>query len=50
MARNIVGTLIQVGKGKLKRQALMEILLSKDRKLAGPTVPAKGLYLVKVNY
>ena len=34
MARNIVGTLIQVGKGKLKRQALKEILLSKDRESA----------------
>jgi tRNA pseudouridine38-40 synthase len=50
MVRNIVGTLIEVGKGKIKTIETKEILLSKDRKLAGPTAPAKGLFLEKINY
>lgn len=50
MARNIVGTLIEVGRGKLKKGAVKEILQKKDRKFAGPTAPAKGLCLVKVKY
>jgi tRNA pseudouridine38-40 synthase len=50
MARSIAGTLIEIGKGKLTQGALKKILQAKNRKLAGPTVPAAGLYLVKVNY
>lgn len=50
MARNIVGTLIEVGRGKFKRGELKKILLSKDRRLAGPTAPARGLCLVEVKY
>jgi tRNA pseudouridine38-40 synthase len=50
MARNIVGTLIEIGRGKFPKSSLKKILLSKNRKFAGPTVPAHGLYLVKVNY
>jgi len=50
MARNIVGTLIEIGRGKLNAGALERILNSRDRRLAGPTAPAKGLCLLKVKY
>ncbi len=50
MARNIVGTLMEIGRGRFPKGSLKEILNSKDRKLAGPTVPACGLCLLKVNY
>lgn len=50
MVRNIVGTLIEVGRGKLREGAVKEILEKKNRKFAGPTAPAKGLCLVKVRY
>lgn len=50
MVRNIVGTLIEIGRGRFSAGSLIRILSSKDRSLAGPTVPAKGLCLLKVNY
>ncbi len=50
MVRTIVGTLLQVGQGKIKPQDIKDILKSQDRKKAGPTVPAKGLCLLKVEY
>lgn len=50
MVRNIVGTLIEIGRGRFPKGSLKKILLSRDRKLAGPTVPACGLCLVKVKY
>ncbi|OGX14933.1 MAG: tRNA pseudouridine(38-40) synthase TruA [Omnitrophica WOR_2 bacterium RBG_13_41_10] len=50
MARGIVGTLIDVGRGKLSCGSLKKILLSKNRRLTGQTAPARGLCLVKVNY
>jgi tRNA pseudouridine38-40 synthase len=50
MVRNIAGTLMEIGRGKLPEGSLKKILLSKNRNLAGPTAPAKGLALVKVNY
>lgn len=50
MARNIVGTLIEIGRGRFSRGSLKKILASKDRRLAGPLVPAKGLSLLKVEY
>jgi tRNA pseudouridine38-40 synthase len=50
MVRNIVGTLIVIGRGRLKKGAMKAILEAKDRKLAGPTAPAKGLCLVRVKY
>ena len=48
--RIMVGTLIEIGKGKIKSKELAEIISSKDRSRAGPTVPAHGLYLMKVKY
>lgn len=50
MVRNIVGTLMEIGRGKFPKGSLKKILYSKDRKLAGPTVPAGGLCLLRVNY
>lgn len=50
MVRNIAGTLIEIGRGKLPAGSLRRIMLAKDRKLAGPTAPAKGLCLLEVKY
>lgn len=48
MVRIIAGTLIEIGKGKTFN--ISEILISKDRGKAGPTVPAQGLFLKEVAY
>ncbi|MBU1905846.1 MAG: tRNA pseudouridine(38-40) synthase TruA [Candidatus Omnitrophica bacterium] len=50
MVRNIVGTLLEIGRGKFAQGSLKRILRSKDRKMAGPTAPACALCLTKVNY
>lgn len=50
MVRNIVGTLVYVGCGKLKIEDLPEILQKKDRTLAGVTAPAHGLKLFEIIY
>lgn len=50
MVRNIVGTLVLVGSGKLTRHDFQEILDARDREKAGPTAPAKGLLLRKIKY
>ncbi len=50
MVRNLVGTLMEVGKGKLAPQDVRRILEARDRTLAGPTAPARGLCLVRVEY
>ena len=50
MVRIIVGTLIDVGLGKIEPKAVKEILEAKDRKVASETAPAKGLYLFEVQY
>jgi tRNA pseudouridine38-40 synthase len=50
MARNIVGTLIEIGRGRFKKGDLEKILQAKDRRLAGPTAPARGLCLLRVEY
>jgi tRNA pseudouridine38-40 synthase len=50
MVRNIVGTLVAVGLGKLDPQGIDEILSSRDRRRAGVTAPARGLFLVQVYY
>lgn len=50
MVRNMVGTLILVGRGKLAPQTIETILRAKDRKQAGPSAPAHGLYLLRVKY
>ncbi len=50
MVRSIIGTLVEVGKGKMKAGDIRKILNSKDRKEAGPTAPAQGLFLKEVKY
>ena len=50
MVRAIVGTLIDVGKGKMSREEFNAVIESRDRSNAGYSVPACGLYLVKVDY
>jgi tRNA pseudouridine38-40 synthase len=50
MVRNIVGTLMEVGRGKLAAEDIRSILAARDRVQAGPTAPAQGLCLMKVEY
>ena len=50
MVRTIVGTLLEVGRKKIRPEAVAEIFAGRDRKLAGPTAPAKGLCLMRVKY
>ena len=50
MVRNIVGTLMLVGTGKLTENDFRIILKSEDRNLAGPTAPARGLFLRTIKY
>ncbi len=50
MVRNIVGTLIEVGRGKLAEGEMRTILKKKDRRFAGPCALACGLYLMDVKY
>ncbi len=50
MARTIVGTLVEVGKGRIAAHDMERILLSKERSKAGPTAPAQGLFLEKITY
>lgn len=50
MVRNIVGTLVWVGRGRLSEQAIPIILASRDRRRAGPAAPGHGLFLVRVRY
>lgn len=50
MVRNIVGTLIEVGRGRLDPSDMLTILEARDRAQAGPTAPAHGLCLMHVDY
>ena len=50
MARSIAGTLVEAGRGKISAQSVKNILLKKNRRFCGPTMPAKGLALLKVKY
>lgn len=50
MVRNMVGTLLEVGREKLEIKAIQEILQQKDRRKAAATAPAKGLTLIDVTY
>ena len=50
MVRNIVGTLVEVGKGKLSPDDIENIFAACDRRAAGPTAPAHGLFLMSVTY
>lgn len=50
MVRAIVGTSIEIGKGKAAPMSMDEVLLAKDRSKAGTSVPASGLFLTRVDY
>ncbi|MBQ1914961.1 MAG: tRNA pseudouridine(38-40) synthase TruA [Selenomonadaceae bacterium] len=50
MVRNMVGTLVNVGLGRISIAGFREILEARDRKKASPTAPAQGLYLFSVEY
>ncbi|NIM01088.1 MAG: tRNA pseudouridine(38-40) synthase TruA [Acidobacteria bacterium] len=50
MVRNLVGTLLHIGEGKLRPVVIDRILSAGDRRLAGPTAPAHGLHLWNVIY
>jgi tRNA pseudouridine38-40 synthase len=50
MVRNLVGTFLLAGKGTIAPESIPMIIEAHDRRAAGPTAPAEGLYLVKVEY
>ena len=50
MVRILAGTLCEVGAGRLAPESIPEILASRDRSRAGPTLPATGLFLKSVDY
>jgi tRNA pseudouridine38-40 synthase len=50
MVRNLVGSLLLVGAGAREVDWMQAVLLARDRRLAGPTVEAAGLYLTRVDY
>ena len=50
MVRTISGTLIQAGQGKISPGDFRDVLASKERERAGPTLPAHGLFLKKITY
>ncbi|MCL5884334.1 MAG: tRNA pseudouridine synthase A [Deltaproteobacteria bacterium] len=50
MVRNIVGTLVEVGREKIPPERIRELLALRDRAEAGPTAPAHGLFLWEVRY
>ena len=50
MVRNIIGTLVEVGVGRIKPEKIKQILEAKDRTAAGPIAPAQGLCLMWIKY
>src|SRR5437867_2475740 len=50
MVRTIVGTLVEIGRGRRPSAWMAEVLASRDRGLAGQTAPSDGLFLVRVDY
>ncbi|MGA9671311.1 MAG: tRNA pseudouridine synthase A [Terracidiphilus sp.] len=50
MVRNLVGTMLDVGRGRLRCEEIPGILTARRRAAAGPTAPARGLFLVSVEY
>ena len=50
MVRNLVGTMVDVGRGFLAFEEVPGILAARDRAVAGPTAPARGLFLHSVEY
>lgn len=50
MVRNIVGTLVETGRGRIPVDKMQDILASRDRRLAGQNAPPNGLFLEKIVY
>ena len=50
MVRNIVGTLVEVGRGRFKPSDISDILDKKDRRYAGPIAQPQGLFLMEIKY
>ena len=50
MVRSIVGTLLEIGLNKIGAEGIHKIIESKNRSLAGYSVPAQGLFLKKIEY
>jgi tRNA pseudouridine38-40 synthase len=50
MVRNVVGSLVEVGRGRRSAEWIGEVLAGRDRSRAGPTAPARGLFLTTVEY
>ena len=50
MVRNIVGTIVEVGLGRRRPKWVVEVLAGRDRRRAGATAPAHGLFLLSVRY
>jgi tRNA pseudouridine38-40 synthase len=50
MVRMLVGTLVEIGRGKVNPSEVCDILSSRERQRAGPCAPPHGLYLVGVGY
>jgi tRNA pseudouridine38-40 synthase len=50
MVRAIVGTMVEIGSGKMDLKEFEKIILAKDRCKAGKSAPAKGLFLMDIEY
>jgi tRNA pseudouridine38-40 synthase len=50
MVRTIAGTLLEIGQGRIRVAQIPEIFAARDRTLAGPSLPARGLHLMEVEY
>jgi tRNA pseudouridine38-40 synthase len=50
MVRNLVGTMLDAGRGHLELSEIPAILAARSRSAAGPTAPARGLFLHSVEY
>lgn len=50
MVRNIMGTLLEVGSGKVTVADITKLFEAKDRRKAGKTAPPEGLFLIRVDY
>ena len=50
MVRTITGTLLEIGRGRMAPETVAAIFEAKDRRKAGPSLPARGLHLMSVEY
>ena len=50
MVRTITGTLLEIGQERIRPEGVLDIFAARDRRLAGPSVPAHGLHLINVEY